>query len=168
MYMYYSDIKNVDVANGPGIRVSLFVSGCRNHCPGCFQPETWNFKYGKEFDENTVQEIFRLYKNPNITGLSILGGEPFEPENYEVLEILCYYLKLRWPEKTIWVWTGYKFEDLKGNPLLTHIDVLVDGPFKQELKDLSLAFRGSSNQRIIDVQKSLRSGSTILLKGDWE
>jgi len=166
--MYYSDIKNFDVANGPGMRVSLFVSGCRNHCPGCFQPETWNFKYGKEFDENTVQEIFRLYKNSNITGLSILGGEPFEPENYEVLEILCYYLKLCWPEKTIWVWTGYKFEDLKGNPLLAHIDVLVDGPFKQELKDLSLAFRGSSNQRIIDVQKSLRSGSTILLKGDWE
>lgn len=166
--MYYSDVKNFDVANGPGMRVSLFVSGCRNHCPGCFQPETWNFKYGKEFDENTVQEIFRLYKNPNITGLSILGGEPFEPENYEVLETLCYYLKLCWPEKTIWVWTGYKFEDLKGNPLLAHIDVLVDGPFKQELKDLSLAFRGSSNQRIIDVQKSLRSGSTILLKGDWE
>lgn len=168
MYMYYSDIKNFDVANGPGMRVSLFVSGCRNHCPGCFQPETWNFKYGKEFNLETIDELLRMLGDERITGLSILGGDPFEPEHYGIIHYICSLAKDFYPNKDIWVWTGYQWEDLNDYPIMQYIDVLVDGPFKQELKDLSLAFRGSSNQRIIDVQKSLRSGSTILLKGDWE
>lgn len=159
--MHYGIIKPLDIANGPGIRVSLFVSGCRNHCPGCFNPETWSFTYGQEFTWDTLHEIEELLKNPNVGGLSILGGDPFEPENREWVEILCAYVKHNLIGKDIWIWTGYSFEDLKDLPVMKHIDVLVDGRFEEDLKDLRLKWRGSSNQRVISVQESLESGCAI-------
>ena len=162
--MHYAGLKNFDVANGPGFRVSLFVSGCRNACKGCFNPETWSFTYGQEFTYETVSEIDRLLEDSNIDGLSILGGDPFEPENRDTIERLCEYISIFPPYKTIWMWTGYLFEDLKDLPVMKYIDVLVDGPFIQELRDLRLPYSGSSNQRIIDVRASLKSGETVL----WE
>lgn len=160
--MNYSGINKCDVANGPGFRVSLFVSGCRNRCPGCFQPETWDFNYGQEFTLYTWSELLRGLKNPNINGLSILGGDPFEPENRETVEKICYLVKNRFGDtKDIWVWTGYLFENLKDLPAMKYIDVLVDGRFEESLKDLRLAYRGSSNQRLIDVRESLKAGETI-------
>ena len=162
--MHYAGLKNFDVTNGPGFRVSLFVSGCRRRCKGCFNSETWSFTYGQEFTYETVAEIDRLLENICIEGLSILGGDPFEPENRDAVERLCEYVKLFHPHKTIWMWTGYLFEDLKDLPVMQYIDVLVDGPFKQELRDFRLPYSGSSNQRVIDVKASLKSGETVL----WE
>lgn len=162
--MNYSVIKPLDIANGPGVRVSLFVSGCRNRCPGCFNPETWSFTYGQEFTHETLLELERMLKNPNIEGLSILGGDPFEPENRERVDTICKLIWLYHPDKSIWVWTGYLYEDLKDLPVMKYIDVLVDGPFVEELKDLRLKWRGSSNQRVIDVKKSLISGEVFLLE----
>lgn len=155
--MHYATIKPYDIANGPGIRVSVFVSGCRNRCPGCFNPETWNFNYGHKFTWETVHEIEELLKNPNIQGLSILGGDPFEPENRLEVEALCGYVRYHFPEKTIWVWTGYDFleDNLINLPVMKYIDVLIDGRFEEDKKDLTLQWRGSRNQRIIDVKKSL-------------
>ena len=159
--MNYGKIKPLSIENGPGVRVSLFVSGCRNKCKGCFNPETWNFNYGEKFTWETVHEIERLLKNENVTGLSILGGDPFEPENQEWVETLCAYIKHNCPGKTIWVWSGYSFEDLYELPVMKYIDVLVDGRFEEDLKDLRLKYRGSSNQRVIDIQASLRTGEVI-------
>ena len=153
--MYYGKIKPLDIANGPGVRVSLFVSGCRNRCKGCFNPETWDFNYGQEFTWETLHEIEEYLKNPNVSGLSILGGDPFEPENREWVETLCAYIHHNCPDKTIWVWTGYSWEDLYELPVMKYIDVLVDGKFEEDLKDLRLKYRGSSNQRVIDIPKSL-------------
>lgn len=164
--MYYGALKQYDIANGPDCRVSLFVSGCRNRCPGCFQPETWAFTYGQGFDDDAFWSLVEHLKDPNIAGLSILGGDPFEPENRKDIEVLCYAVKEIFPKKTIWVWTGYLWEDLKDLPVMQYIDVLVDGPFVQELKDLTLYYRGSSNQRVIDVQKSLESGEVVERKED--
>ena len=164
IHIFYSEIKNLDIANGPDFRVSLFVSGCRNRCPGCFNPETWSFTYGQEFTWETLHEIERLLRNPNIKGLSILGGDPFEPENIAWVETLCAYVKHNTINKDIWVWTGYSLDDVWEEHALKYIDVLVDGPFEKNKKDLSLAYRGSSNQRIIDVQKSLAAGEVVL----WE
>ena len=157
--MHYATIKPLDIANGPGIRVSLFVSGCRNRCKGCFNPETWDFKYGQEFTWETVHEIERLLNDPHVEGLSILGGDPFEPENRDWVETLCAYVKHNCPGKSIWVWTGYDFleDGLIDLPVMKYIDVLVDGRFEESMKDLRLKYRGSSNQRVIDVQKSLAS-----------
>lgn len=163
--MYYSKIKPLDIANGPGVRVSLFVSGCRNQCPGCFNPETWNFTYGQEFTYETISEIDRALDNPNIAGLSILGGDPFEPENRECVENLCAYVKTFYPNKTVWLWTGYMFEDLRDLDVMRYIDVLVDGPFVADLKDLRLQWRGSSNQRVIDVRESLKRNCAIRWRG---
>lgn len=162
--MNYSAIARCDVVNGPGIRVSLFVSGCRNKCKGCFNPETWNFKYGQEFTAETWYKLKKLLDNPNVAGLSILGGDPFEPENRATVEEICRLTKLKWPEKDIWVWTGYLFEDLRELGVMRYIDVLVDGRFEEDLKDLRLKWRGSSNQRVISVQESLRSGAVVLKK----
>ena len=159
--MYYGAIKNLDIANGPGIRVSLFVSGCRNHCKGCFQPETWDFKYGKEFDDDAFYSLIEMLRSEHIAGLSILGGDPFEPENLVTVTNLCKMVKDIFPNKNIWVWTGYAYEDIKGNDIFNYIDVLVDGRFEEKHKDLSLAFRGSSNQRIIDIQKSKKCGYAV-------
>lgn len=152
--MHYSAINPLDIANGPGWRVSLFVSGCRNRCEGCFNPETWNFEYGQEFTWETVHEIEQLVNDPNVEGLSILGGDPFEPENQDWVNTLCAYIKHNCPGKTIWVWTGYLWEDVRESPIMHYIDVLVDGPFEEDKKDLRLKYRGSWNQRVIDVKKS--------------
>ena len=165
--MYYGKIKPLSIENGPGVRVSLFVSGCRNRCPGCFQPETWNFNYGQEFTWETIHEIEKMLANPNVHGLSILGGDPFETENIGWVETLCAYVKNNVPNRDVWVWTGYSFEDLRELSIFKYIDVLIDGPFEQDKKDLSLTYRGSWNQRVIDVSKSLEIGCVIRLKGDW-
>ena len=162
--MYYGRIKKTDIANGPGVRVSLFVSGCRNHCKGCFQPETWSFNYGQEYDGvNTTNEIIEALSPEYISGLSILGGDPIERENISEVVTLCYLVKRLYPDKTIWLYTGYKYEDIAEMypNVLEVIDVMVDGPFVEELKDISLVFRGSSNQRIIDVPESIRSGRVV-------
>lgn len=161
--MRYGKINTVDVANGPGVRVSLFVSGCRNRCKGCFNPETWNFNYGKPFMVRAYTEIIDALAPEYISGLSILGGDPFEPENIEVITALCYGVKQFYPGKTIWIYTGYLYEDFKDREIMDYIDVLVDGPFIEAQKDLSLAFRGSRNQRIIDVKATRSSGTLKLL-----
>lgn len=162
--MYYGKIKKTDIANGPGVRVSLFVSGCRNRCKGCFQPETWDFNYGQEYDGvNTANEIIKALSPEYISGLSILGGDPIERENVSEVVTLCHLVKLLYPDKSIWLYTGYKYEDIaeKYPDLLGFIDVMVDGPFIEDLKDISLTFRGSSNQRIINVPESLKSGRVV-------
>ncbi len=170
--MNYGTIKNCDIANGIGIRVSLFVSGCRHHCKGCFQPETWSFDYGQPFTKETEDEIMRLLSPDYIDGLSLLGGEPFEPENQKVLVKLLRRVRQELPEKNIWCYSGYMFDtDLRSggkvytevtDEMLSYIDILVDGEFVQERKDISLRFRGSSNQRIIDIQASLKDHNLIL------
>ena len=150
--MNYGAIKTVDIADGPGVRVSLFVSGCRNHCRGCFQPETWDFKYGKPFTKETEDEIIKALRPTWIRGLSILGGEPMEPENQNALIPLLKRVRDELPEKDIWLYTGYTIDRVSESPLLQLVDVVVDGPFVEEEKDISLAFRGSRNQRIIDLK----------------
>lgn len=160
--MRYGKINKTDIANGPGVRVSLFVSGCRNRCKGCFNPETWSFDYGEPYTLWTGEEILDALNPKYITGLSILGGDPFEPENIETVTDLCRMVKKFFPSKTIWIYTGYLYEDLKDLEIMDYIDVLVDGPFIESEKDLRLAFRGSKNQRIIDVQASRSSGSVTL------
>lgn len=151
--MNYAGIKKVDVANGPGVRVSLFVSGCRNHCKGCFNPETWDFSYGQPFTRKTEKEIIKALRPSWIQGLSILGGEPMEPENQEGLLPFLKTVKEELPGKDIWLYTGCSFESVSGSPLLPFVDVVVDGPFLEEEKDPALAFRGSRNQRIITLEK---------------
>ena len=174
--MNYGKIKNCDIANGEGVRVSLFVSGCRNHCPGCFQPETWDFEYGQQFTEETEQEILRLLEPGYINGLTLLGGDPFEPENQRVLVPFLCRMKATLPGKTVWVYTGYTWEQLVSGvhrvslpdtmALVSLIDVLVDGPFVEEKKDIRLRFRGSLNQRVIDVQSSIAAGQVRQI--EWE
>ena len=170
--MNYGEIKKVDIANGTGVRVSMFVSGCTHHCKGCFNPETWNFNFGTEYTEQTEDELIEALSPGYIEGLSLLGGEPFEPENQKTLVKLLRRVKMELPEKNVWVYSGYLFEELTGKKesraftdttleMLSMVDVLVDGEFIEELKDISLKFRGSSNQRIIDVQKSLENDEII-------
>ena len=170
--MYYGEIKNCDIANGIGVRVTLFVSGCTNHCEQCFQPQTWDFCYGNPFTEETEQQILEMLAPEYIDGLTLLGGEPFEPANQRVLLPFVKRVKEHYPQKTVWCFTGFRFDDelLKESyarcevtdQLLSYIDVLVDGRFVAALKDISLRFRGSSNQRIIDVPKSLTQGKIVL------
>ncbi|MBR5535705.1 MAG: anaerobic ribonucleoside-triphosphate reductase activating protein [Clostridia bacterium] len=170
--MNYATIKKHDVANGLGVRVSLFVSGCTHHCKGCFNPETWDFNYGKAFTGEVQEEIIKALTPDYISGLSLLGGEPFEPDNQAVLAPFLTRVKALFPEKTIWCYSGYNFESdmLTGklgdaditDEMLRNIDILVDGKFVESLKDISLRFKGSSNQRIIDVQKSLATDSLVL------
>lgn len=152
--MNYAGIKKVDIANGPGVRVSLFVSGCRNHCPGCFNPETWDFDYGEPFTDETEEELIKALRPSWIQGLSILGGDPMEPENQEALLPFLRRVKEEMPEKDIWLYTGYCIEDVADSSILPYVDVLVDGPFIEAEKDISLAFRGSRNQRIIDLREN--------------
>ena len=151
--MNYGSIKTVDIANGPGVRVSLFVSGCRNHCPGCFQPETWDFGYGKPFTKGTEDEIIKALRPEWIQGLSLLGGDPMEPENQEALIPFLCRVREDVPDKDIWLYTGYLMESVSDSPLLPLVDVVVDGPFLEDQKDAGLAFRGSRNQRIIHLEK---------------
>ena len=170
--MNYGEIKNYDIANGEGVRVSLFVSGCTHHCKNCFNPETWSFEYGKPFTKETEDYIIECLSPDYIDGLSLLGGEPFEPQNQEVLLPLLRKVKNELPNKNIWCYTGYLFDrellcESRArceftDEMLSLIDVLVDGEFVQAMHDISLAFRGSSNQRIIDVQKSLETGEVKL------
>ena len=173
--MYFGNIKEYDIANGEGIRISLFVSGCTNRCPGCFQPETWSFTYGRPYTEKEEQRIIDFLKNDYVDGLSLLGGEPMEPENQRELVRLCRCVKKECPGKTIWCYTGFLLENLlpEGrvpreskrcevtDELLSYIDVLVDGPYVEEKKNISLPFCGSENQRVIDLQKTLRDGRII-------
>ena len=151
--MNYAEIKKVDIANGPGVRVSLFVSGCRNHCKGCFNPETWDFDYGRPFTRETEDEIIEALRPSWIQGLSILGGEPTEEENAAVLIPFLKRVRAALPDKDIWLYSGYTYEALRDKEILTLADVLVDGPFLLEQKDAGLAFRGSRNQRIIDLKE---------------
>jgi len=150
--MNYAGIKKVDIANGPGVRVSLFVSGCRNHCPGCFNPETWDFDYGEPFTDKTEEELIKTLRPSWIQGLSILGGDPMEPENQSALLPLLRRVREELPGKDVWLFTGYRLESVSSSPLLDLVDVVVDGPFIEAEKDISLAFRGSRNQRIIDLR----------------
>ena len=160
--MHYGAIKKNDIANGLGVRVSLFVSGCRNHCEGCFQPQTWDFEYGQPFTREVEDEILEALRPDWIQGLSILGGEPMEAENQEVLLPFLKRVKEEYSNKDVWLYSGYVYEQIKDAELLQYVDVLVDGPFVETLKDPSLAFRGSSNQRILNVQESLKAGQAIL------
>ncbi len=172
--MNYGNIKYCDIANGEGVRTSLFVSGCTHHCAGCFQPETWDFSYGEEFGDAQQEAIIESLDHDWIDGLSVLGGEPMEPENQAGLAPFLARVKQRFPAKMIWVYTGDVLEDLIDGPrrtaatesLLSSIDVLVDGPFQEDKKDITLRFCGSSNQRIIDVPKTLQAGSIVLWRDD--
>ncbi len=170
--MRYGEIKKRDIANGPGVRVSLFVSGCRHRCPGCFNAEAWDFSYGVPFDGAAEEAVLRAAAPDYIAGLSLLGGEPFEPENRMGLLQLAKQFRQRFPEKNIWCYTGFLFEDLlkeeTARVLLEQVDVLVDGKFIKEEKDISLLFRGSANQRILDVKRSLQSGEAVWLPGNWK
>lgn len=175
--MYYAAIKNCDIANGPGVRVSLFVSGCTHHCKGCFNEVAWDFQYGEPFTQQTIDSILQMLSPAHIKGLTILGGEPFEPENQKPVLELLRQVKNRFPEKTIWAFSGYLMDrDILAGKLgpwevtkeyLSYLDVLVDGPFILEKKDLSLRFRGSSNQRLIDVPATLKNNAIVLWK-DWQ
>ncbi len=175
--MNYANIKSRDIANGPGVRVSLFVSGCTHHCKGCFNEVAWDFKYGQPFTEETADSILEMLKPDFVKGITLLGGEPFEPENQPALVDLLRQIKGKYPEKSIWAFSGYLFDkDILagrlGDPEITkefvsYLDVLVDGRFVEEKKDLTLRFRGSSNQRLIDVPASLRQGEVVLWQ-DWQ
>lgn len=169
--MNYAALKKFDIANGPGVRVSLFVSGCRHRCKNCFNSEAWDFSYGNPFTSDVENEILTELGKDYIMGLSLLGGEPFEPENRAALTDLLEKAKQKYPEKQVWCYTGFQFEELlkqeTAKEMLKYIDVLVDGKFVEELKSADLIFRGSSNQRIIDVKKSLEAGSVLWLEGIW-
>ena len=203
--MYYGNIKKTDIADGPGVRVSLFVSGCTHHCKGCFQPETWDFEYGLPYTKRTQEEILTALSPSYIAGLTLLGGEPFEPENQRELTVLLRRVREEFPQKNVWCYTGYKYEELtenrdilkgyaaqdtsdvtedplcpdKASPentfkqspvcevtseMISLIDVLVDGEFVEGQKNIMLKFRGSENQRLIDLRKTISSGSIVL----WE
>lgn len=162
--MNYGKIKPVDVANGEGVRVSLFVSGCPHRCKGCFNAELWDYDAGQDMTTKHLSEIIDLCSKPYISGLSLLGGEPLDPKNVEVITGIASFFKRYFPNKTIWCYTGYDWEEVKGLDVMKYIDILVDGKFVQELADPRLKFRGSSNQRIIDVKKSLESGKVIVRK----
>ena len=168
--MNYGEIKSRDIANGPGVRVSLFVSGCTHHCRGCFNPETWDFHYGEPFNEKTEERLLKELEPSFIEGLSLLGGEPFEPSNSRVLAPFVKKARERFPDKTVWCYSGYRLEEILadsmgGGPytgeLISLIDVLVDGEFMEDLKVLNLKFRGSSNQRLIDVPATLEKGTVV-------
>ena len=173
--MNYAKIKNYDIANGPGVRVSLFVSGCTHHCKNCFNPETWDFNYGEVFDTAVEEKILQMLEPGFIAGFSLLGGEPFEPENQKALAPFLKRIRRLYPEKDIWCYTGYDFEaDMLTcklgdeevlNDMLSSIDYLVDGEFVESLKDPSLRFKGSSNQRIINVKRSIESDNIVLWEG---
>ncbi|MBP3409504.1 MAG: anaerobic ribonucleoside-triphosphate reductase activating protein [Clostridia bacterium] len=172
--MYYGNIKKLDIANGDGVRVSLFVSGCRNRCEGCFQPETWNFEFGQPFTRETEGTILKALEPSYVNGLTLLGGEPFEPENQRELVKLLRKIRADYPEKNVWCYSGYTVEQIMGDghphcevsgEMLSMIDVLVDGRFTLALKDISLRFRGSSNQRIIDLKASRERGEIVLWNG---
>lgn len=171
--MNYAGIKYCDIANGTGCRTVLFVSGCRNACKGCFQPQTWDFDYGEPFDEKVQEEVLKSLEPDYITGITLLGGEPFEPENQKALLPFMRKVVAQYPNKNVWAFTGYIYDkDLVAggrrhtedtDELLSMIDVLVDGPFCEEQKDITLEFRGSSNQRVLDLKETIRLGNITTL-----
>lgn len=172
--MYYGEIKNCDIANGAGVRVTLFVSGCTNHCEHCFQPQTWDFHYGQPFTAETEDKLLEMLSPSYIRGLTLLGGEPFEPENQRVLLPFVKKVREKYPGKDIWAFSGFTWEELHTDgshphcevtdEVLSLIDVLVDGRYVEALRNISLRFRGSENQRLIDVKKTLASDKVVL----WE
>ena len=162
--MRYNLIRKMDISNGPGVRVSIFMQGCNFHCKNCFNPETWDFKGGKEFTDDTINKVLELSEKDYIKGLSILGGEPMNPINIDGTTKLAKEFKEKYPDKNIWIWSGYNFEnDLKDKEVLNYIDVLVDGRYEDELHSPILKWRGSSNQRVIDIKKSLKEHKTVIL-----
>ncbi len=169
--MNYGAIKKCDIANGVGVRTVLFVSGCTHHCKGCFQPETWNFDYGERYTKETEDEIIESLKPDYVDGITLLGGEPFEPENQRELVKLLRRIKKELPQKTVWSFSGYTYEELTGdsravcevtNEMLSMLDVLVDGEFVEAKRNISLRFRGSENQRLIDMNKTRKEGKIVL------
>ena len=175
--MNYAAIKKNDIANGEGVRTTLFVSGCRNRCKNCFQPETWSFDYGAPFTDEVAEEIFKTFENPSVRGLTLLGGEPMEPENQRGLLPFIREFKSRYPKKTLWLFTGNLYEELTGRlgehpkcldvteELLSYVDILVDGRYIEEEHRLGLRFRGSANQRIIDMNKTRECGEIVIWEG---
>lgn len=162
--MRYNKIRKMDISDGPGVRVSIFMQGCTFNCKECFNPDTHDFKGGKEFTEDTINRILELGENENIQGLSILGGEPMHPKNIEGTTKLAKAFKEKFPNKTVWSWTGFSFDqDLKDKEVSKYIDVLVDGQYVDELRNPKLKYCGSSNQRVIDVQKSLKENAVVLV-----
>ena len=172
--MNYANIKDCDIANGPGVRVTLFVSGCTHHCKGCFNQEAWDFDFGEPFTQDTIDRILQMLKPSYVKGLTLLGGEPFEPQNQGPIVELLRQIKAVYPQKSIWAFSGYLFDrDILSGKLgdweitkeyLSYLDVLVDGPFVEAKKDLMLRFRGSANQRLINVPESLAAGKVV----EWE
>ena len=170
--MNYGEIKSCDIANGIRVRISLFVSGCTNHCKNCFQPQTWDFNFGEPFTSDTEEKILKMLEPDYIDGLTVLGGEPMEPSNQQALYPFLLKVKEKMPNKTIWVFSGFTLEEMREEggysncdvteKILSIIDVLVDGRFVEELKDITLRFRGSSNQRLIDMKKTNEQGSIVL------
>ncbi|KGF11419.1 hypothetical protein HMPREF1639_07390 [Peptostreptococcus sp. MV1] len=152
--MNYGKINYTDIANGPGVRVSLFVSGCRNKCEGCFNRESWDFNFGKKFTISTLTDLLLALDKPYISGLTILGGDPLEPENLPTVTSICRTIKTINDSKNIWIYTGYLYEDFQNLELFDYVDVVVDGKFIESEKDISLQFRGSKNQKIVDVKRS--------------
>lgn len=174
--MNYAEIKNCDIANGPGVRVSLFVSGCTHHCPGCFNEIAWDFGYGEPFTEEVENRILEMLKPSYIKGLTLLGGEPFEPQNQEPIVKFLRKVKKQYPDKSIWAFSGFLYETITSGKLgdweitkeyLSFLDVLVDGPFIESKKNLSLRFRGSENQRLIDMPATLKENRIVLWE-DWQ
>ena len=175
--MNYATIKNCDIANGPGVRVSLFVSGCTHRCPGCFNEVAWDFNYGDPFTQQTIDAILKMLEPSYVRGLTLLGGEPFEPQNQPEILNLLRQIKEKYPQKSIWAFSGYLFDrDILAwrlgpreitEEILSYLDVLVDGPFVEAKKNLNLRFRGSENQRLIDVPASLKRGEVVLWE-DWQ
>ena len=163
--MRYNKIRKMDISNGPGIRVSIFMQGCAFNCKNCFNPETHDFNGGEEFTDKTIERIISLCANENVVGLSILGGEPMHPKNIDGTMRLAKAFKEKYPDKTVWAWTGYLFDEyLSGKEVCRYLDVVVDGQYVEELHNPSLKWKGSSNQRVIDVQKSLEEGKVVLLE----
>ena len=160
--MRYNKIRKMDISNGPGVRVSIFMQGCTFNCKQCFNPETHDFEGGKEFNEETIDRVIELCKNENINGLSILGGEPLHPKNITGTIQLAKIFKEKFPNKTIWIWTGFLYENIKEREIFDYVDVIVDGLFEKKLANPMLQYRGSSNQRIIDIPATIKTGKIVL------
>ena len=164
--MRYNKIRKMDISNGPGVRVSIFMQGCHFHCKDCFNSETWDFEGGKEYTDETINRVLELCEKEYIVGLSILGGEPMHPKNIKGTTKLAKAFKENFPNKNLWIWTGFLFENIKENEVFNYVDTLVDGRFKTELFDPRLKYRGSSNQRVIDVKKSLKSNKIVIIEDE--
>ena len=160
--MKYAQIRSMDISDGPGIRVALYTQGCPIHCKGCHNQSTWDFNGGKEFNRGHIKLILDLCDKDYIAGLSILGGEPLVSSNFQDIASLVQQFKIRYPNKTIWLWTGFLFDNVKNLEIMNYLDTLIDGQYIDELHDFTLKYRGSSNQRVIDVQKSIKENKIIL------